>query len=485
MRFLGFLFLIPWLFIPSVFAKEPQLPEGLRNHIEPALPPGLTQKKESQQQKKPGMEPALPDGLFKTDTPVQSEKLEKDTGAAKSWADQLPFKLSGFWEARGGMRVTNDPYERQTSIAETRLQLRLNKTMQNATFNLITDLIYDRVADNYPVHLNSGRGFIDLREASITFSPARFIDIKPGRQILTWGTGDLIFINDLFPKDFNAFFIGRDEVYVKAPSDAVKTSLFSNWVNLDIVYTPQFDADRFTDGSRISFFSPTSGELAGRNATIHPNKPNDGELALRLYRNLGSIEAAVYFYDGYWKSPGGINPVNGNALFPKLRVTGGSVRGTVGRGIGNIEVGYYDSRDDHKGSNPFVNNSEFRALVGYEQEIARNLTLGTQYYLEHLFDYSNYQNTLPIGFPQRDQNRHLLTTRLTLLTHNQNITWSLFSYYSPSDMDFYLRPKVNYKINDRWITELGGNIFGGRRDYTLFGQFHNNSNVYLSIRYGF
>ena len=111
--------------------------------------------------------------------------------------------------------------------------------------------------------------------------------------------------------------------------------------------------------------------------------------------------------------------------------------------------------------------------------------MGTQYYLEHLFDYENYKNALPIGFPQRDQDRHLLTTRLTLLSYGQNVTWTLFSYYSPSDMDFYLRPKVNYKVNDRLITELGGNIFGGRKDYTLFGQFQNSSNVYLSIRYGF
>lgn len=479
MRFL--VFLIYWLLMQSVFAKEPKLPEGLGNNNEPALPPGLTQEKESH----PSKEPALPAGLFRTNIPTQSKQPERDNGAAKSWADQLPFKLSGFWEARGGMRVTEDPHEKDTSIAETRLQLRLNKTVQSTTFNLITDLIYDRVTDNYPVHLNSGRGFIDLREASITYSPAHFIDIKPGRQILTWGTGDLIFINDLFPKDFNALFIGRDEVYVKAPSDAVKASLFSRWVNLDIVYTPGFDADRFIDGSRNSYFSPVLGEIAGRNAIIHPNKPKDGELSLRLYRNVGSVEAAIYFYEGHWKSPGGINPINGFALFPKLRVSGASVRSSVGKGVGNIEVGYYDSLDDHKGNNPFVNNSEFRALVGYEKEIARNLTLGTQYYLEHLFDYSNYQNTLPIGFPQRDQNRHLLTTRLTLLTHSQNTTWSLFSYYSPSDMDFYLRPKVNHKINDRWITELGGNIFGGRKDYTLFGQFQNNSNVYLSIRYGF
>jgi len=227
------------------------------------------------------------------------------------------------------------------------------------------------------------------------------------------------------------------------------------------------------------------GVIAGRNAIVHGNRPKDGELALHLYRNLGAYEAAVYFYDGYWKSPGGFDPNNNLALFPKLRVTGSSIRGPLGKGIGNIEVGYYDSRDDNKGNNQFINNSEFRVLAGYEQELARNLTLGAQYYLEHMFDHRSYLRTLTSGFPARDKNRHLLTTRLTLLTNSQNVSWSVFSYYSPSDEDFYLRPKVNYRIDDHWITELGGNIFGGKRTHTFFGQFRDNSNIYLSIRYGF
>jgi hypothetical protein len=59
----------------------------------------------------------------------------------------------------------------------------------------------------------------------------------------------------------------------------------------------------------------------------------------------------------------------------------------VGAGIGNVELGYYDSRDDRAGDAPTVRNSELRLLLGYEQEIARNLTLGLQYYLERLRGY--------------------------------------------------------------------------------------------------
>lgn len=485
------LFCFYWLIVLPVMAQEPALPPGLgkdSSNNEPDLPAGLTIKKPASP-KVQDNEPALPSGLNSADAPALPGKpsAENDAESAwDSWTDaKLPFSLTGFWEARGGTRVVNDAHERGTSIAETRLQLELDKNFRTVSFNLTTDLIYDNVADSHRINLNTGRGWIDLRSANLTFSPTSFMDIKAGRQILTWGTGDLLFINDLFPKDWNAFFIGRDEEYLKAPSDTFKTSLFSDWANLDVAYTPGFDADRFIDGRRISFFAPQLAAISGRNAITHSNRPNDGELALRLYRNIGTYEAAVYFYDGYWKSPGGFDPVNNLALFPKLRVTGSSIRGPLGKGIGNIEVGYYDSRDDSKGNNSLINNSEFRALVGYEQEIARNLTLGAQYYLEHMLDHNNYLRTLPTGFPVRDKNRHLFTTRLTLLTHSQNVTWSIFSYYSPSDEDFYLRPKVNYRVNDHWITELGGNIFGGKKTHTFFGQFRNNSNIYLAIRYGF
>jgi hypothetical protein len=101
------------------------------------------------------------------------------------------------------------------------------------------------------------------------------MDLKIGRQILTWGTGDLLFINDLFPKDWNSFFIGRDEEYLKAPSDGIRVSLYTKLINLDIVYTPRFDADRFIDGRRISYWNETLGRRAGRDAPVKAIIPDN------------------------------------------------------------------------------------------------------------------------------------------------------------------------------------------------------------------
>jgi hypothetical protein len=177
------------------------------------------------------------------------------------------------------------------------------------------------------------------------------------------------------------------------------------------------------------------------------------------------------------------------ATFPRLAVYGGSVRGPLAGGVANFEAAYYDSMEDRQGTNRFVNNSEMRFLVGYERqlpEIASDLTVGGQYYVEWLMDYDQYQATrIPLVMPSRDELRHVVTVRVTKLLLNQNLELSLFAYYSPSDSDAYLRPHVAYKIDDHWRAEVGGNVFFGVKEHTFFGQFARNSNVYVGVRCSF
>jgi len=412
-----------------------------------------------------------------------SSMAEKDTQAPA-----FPFDLSGFLESRIGTRLQKDTHEKNMSMGEMRLQIGIEKTFDRLTVNLVTDLIYDPVVDNHRVDLEVGQGFMDIREANVVFSPLDFMDVKIGRQVLTWGTGDLLFINDLFPKDWKSFFIGRDDEYLKAPSDAIKTALFFGDYNLDVIYIPRFDADRFIDGSRLSFFDRASGGLRGRENPVQANRPDkwfgDDELALRLSRSFGAIETALYYYNGYWKSPAGQNITTGQAEFPKLQVFGASARGPVSKGIGSLEVGYYKSAAG-AAANPFVRNDEFRLSVGYEQEIGAEFTGSVQYYLERKLGYDQYLMALPVGAIRDKQNRHLFTVRLTKLLMQQDLRLSLFNFYSPSDKDGYLRFKASYKIRDNLKLDVGGNVFYGQKVYRFFGQFQDNSNIFTSLHYDF
>lgn len=451
----------------------------------PSLPPGL-------EKNQPGTDdiPALPAGLSNGGTPRLPEGLdtpdiaEKDISALQS--QEPPVTIVGFGEIRGGVRLWDDRYEKRESLGEGRLQLEIERSRARGGFKLTGDFIYDPVLDRHRISLNDGEGWLDLREAFVFFTPFAFSDVKAGRQIMTWGTGDLLFINDLFPKDWNSFFIGRDAEYLKSPSDALRVTLFSERVNLDLYYSPEFDADRYVDGRRISYWNVMEGRRAGRDRIIRPEQHfqwfADDETGGRVFKNVRGYELAGYWYSGFWKSPAGTDVQTDRAIFPALNVYGASIRGQVLGGIGNLEFGYYDSRDDCGGDDPRVRNSEVRLLIGYDEEVKRNFTVGLQYYLEHMQHYNSYRKSLPRSMRTQDLNRHVITVRLTRLLLKEDLTLSLFAYWSPSDSDAYFRPALSYKISDHLVAETGANIFAGRHDSTFFNQFEKNSNLYVSIR---
>ncbi len=476
--------------IGPAMGQEPSLPQGLGekeksadSQEDPSLPSGLG----GDEEQKEGDGPALPSGLG-SETEEEDAEPEKEEG----WLGRdgrLPFQLAGFWDTRAGSRLQDDPHQKQVSLAETRLQLEASKYWQGADFVLKSDFLADAAAEDRGLDLRRGEGPIDLRSAYVSFSPLPALDLKVGRQVLTWGTGDQLFINDMFPKDWESFFVGRDTEYLKAPSNAARASLFLDAFNLDLVYTPRFNPDRYIDGQRISYYNPLLGRTAGRDDTLSADLPSDwfgdDEMALRLYRNVSGVELAAYAYDGYWKSPGGFSFVDREALFPDLSVYGASARGSWGPGIGNVEVGYYDSKEDQDGDDPEIKNSQLRFLAGYELELLKNFTVGGQYYLERMLDYEAYKDSLPPGSNKADENRHVLTLRLTRLYWMQTLELSLFTFYSPSDEDAYLRPKATYDLTDQWRLEVGGNLFYGEENHTFFGQFQDNTNAYAGVRYSF
>jgi hypothetical protein len=187
---------------------EPALPKGLEATVEePRLPAGLGGTEDSG-------EPQLPAGLGDDEEAPQTEdEGEGDSGF------ELPFDLTGFVDGRIGHRTQNDTEESNFSLGEIRAQIEAEKTWDRAMVRVTFDLLYDEVAEERDVNLEKGRGWFDLREAFVSARATSFLDLKLGRQILTWGTGDLVFINDLFPKDYVSFFIGRDTEYLKAPSE--------------------------------------------------------------------------------------------------------------------------------------------------------------------------------------------------------------------------------------------------------------------------
>ena len=177
-----------------------------------------------------------------------------------------------------------------------------------------------------------------------------------------------------------------------------------------------------------------------------------------------------------------MDPADGTLFYPKLSVYGASTRGPFLQGVASFEFGYYDSREDRPGTNPMIENSSLRYLLGYERELWTDFTVRAQYYLEQMLDYGAYRVSLPLGAPEKKEYRHLLFLRLTQFLRYQTVEISLICFYGPSDEDGMVNPQISYKITDRLSVASGANVFFGKKDFTQFGQLDKDDNLYLRLR---
>src|SRR3990167_1561696 len=144
--------------------------------------------------------------------------------ACALWLATLPCGLAagevvphGFIQAGYAARITDSELPSGGGdfvLGEERLQLSLAGALPSLAggFAAKVDLFHDAV---------SGEAELEIREAYLDLGGAK-LEARVGRQIITWGTGDLLFINDVFPKDWTALFAGRPLEYLKVGSDALK-----------------------------------------------------------------------------------------------------------------------------------------------------------------------------------------------------------------------------------------------------------------------
>ncbi len=62
-------------------------------------------------------------------------------------------------------------------------------------------------------------------------------------------------------------------------------------------------------------------------------------------------------------------------------------------------------------------------------------------------------------------------SRITQFMVHQTLRLSFFAFYGLSDRDYMLNPEVKYNLTDSVWIALGGNVFGGGKPWTQFGQF--------------
>lgn len=362
---------------------------------------------------------------------------------------------------------------------EVRSQIKIDGSKDPFHFFLKADGSYD-VLDE--------RTAVELREGYLDFTADK-LELRIGRQMITWGLGDLIFINDVFPKDYAAFFSGRPMEYLKKGVDGVGIRMYPEVASFELVAIPFFKPNNFPKPERFYMFDPMPA-ITNRQEEKPAATLKNTEMALRVYQSIADFDVAVYFYQGFWRQPA-IKPDNPTSptrltmFYPKLNVTGISLQGRMLDGVLSLEAGEYTSTEDRNGTDPMIPNSQTKFLIGYQRQILEDFTIGLQYYGEYMNDYSEYEKNLPSGFSKENKLHDFLTIRATQFLMHQNLRLGFFAIYSPSDKDYLLNPEIKYNISDSVWAAVGGNVFGGAQDWSQFGQLKKNDNVYIQTRYEF
>jgi len=406
----------------------------------------------------------------KAHTQTKSSFLQKIKDASEFY---------GFTDIRSNLNLdSKSPQPNNYTYSEYKLQLESAHYFGLSETRFKGDFMYD-------IYLKRFR--FDLREANIWLPTWSWLDLKIGRQILTWGKGDLLFINDLFPKDWQSFFIGREIEYLKAPSDALKLNINTKAVQINFVYTPQFDPDRYLTGERVSLIVQGQPNAFTKDNTLPVTLPNqffrNAEYAIRFQKTIGKLDLALYGYHGYWKSPSAYNLDKMAFDFPSLTTYGLSIETNLLKGIVAAEMGHYISGDDQSGDNPLIRNSDFRYLISYNRDFKKDWNIGLQFYSEITLKYQELIRAIPLvsSLPAKTLNQFSIRVGKMLLKQKLNL--SLISFYSFSGKDSYIRPNFSYKFTDKIKCDIGGNIFLSKNPSTFWGQFDRNDNIYLGFKY--
>ncbi|PIV88206.1 MAG: hypothetical protein COW48_07265 [Hydrogenophilales bacterium CG17_big_fil_post_rev_8_21_14_2_50_63_12] len=385
--------------------------------------------------------------------------------AALPMAARAEVAFSGFVQQNTAFNSDGaNPDGRHYKWLEERARLQVDATKDAWHLLAKGDVAYD--------HLGR-QGESELREGYVDYTADGW-DLRIGRQVITWGLGDLVFVNDVFPKDHEALFAGRPLEYLKRGVDAVKLGAYPEFASFELVLAPDFRESRIPDAGRFHLFGPPP------TAT---EKPGQGEWSLRAYRDVAGWDAALYLHHGFQRTPS-MRPNPNTFFYPELSIYGASLSGRAGEGVLSLEAAYYDSRQDRAGSDFTVPNSQTRLLAAWQTQPWEDFTLNLQYYAEHMHDYAAYRAALPAGFPVEARWSPTLGFRATQFFLHQTLRLSVYASQNTSNGDTFLNPELRYSFNDHVWGAVGANLYGGD-PWGPFGQLARDDNAYLQLRYEF
>ena len=385
--------------------------------------------------------------------------------------DELSLQLNGFVDTYHALQLSS-PYKIMSSRTRLRLEMRAN--YGEASLFSSVNLAYNGIID--------AQTGAFLREAYLDYA-GKYLEVKAGRQIITWGVADGLRITDLIsPMDYTEF-MANDYDDIRVPVNAINLKYPGESFSAELVFVPVPEYFVMPSGEDNPWTMPlppnASMDLSGT-----PEKHiKNSEVGTRLRFFLENLDFSLTALRTFNKSPVTIadyDPKAGSVLikglYKPMYVLGGDFSIPVGEFVVRGEMaGYFGEPIALNDSRRYRLRKTFNALLGLDWYAGDNWTFMVQYMHKVIMDYRR-----ELGM---EQNTSMVTARVSKELLNNTLKLSVYGMYDIDNVSFYIRPAADYLLNDQITVSLGSDILGGRRG--TFKTYNKNTQIWVKGKYFF
>jgi len=343
---------------------------------------------------------------------------------------------------------------------------------------------------------------IVLRELYTGYKSQK-LDIILGNQIVVWGRADGFNpTNNVSPQDY--FFLSAD------PDDQRQSNFMFrlnyrpvSGMKIELIGIP------FYKMSVYRFDLIQMGDFVSIGEDIIPEKKlTNGTLAVRIDFDYPAAGGSISWFNGYDPYHGykitsidqasGQPVVNLASVAYRKTTVGADFAVPAGNWIIRAEAAY--NRTDNPENEMFIPNPDLSYVAGLETSMAGFAIVG-QYIGKYTFDFSplvlpdpginaemiDYESRLFNRklFNQQEKTNHALSLTITRSFAHEILLAECTAYYNFTSEEWFIRPKLTWKISDALSAAAGGNYMKGK-ERTLFGYSSSILNgVFVELRVSF
>lgn len=335
---------------------------------------------------------------------------------------------------------------------------------------------------------------LELREFYIEAYPGNTY-LKIGKQQIVWGKADGLKVLDVVnPQDFREFVLD-DFDDSRIPLWSVNWEVPIKDATLQLVWIPDTTAHLVpSEGATYRFISnlpqPPPGILSVQRDIERPDNPvSDSDIGARLSAFIGGWDLTLnylYHFDDVPALYRSIKPyplgayIEVEPQYERTHLLGTTFSNAFGDFTFRGEVGYSFAK--------YYPTESIFDRDGVHKSDELGFVLGLDYFgiSETLLSVQLFQNYLMDNAPGllRDQVETNVSFRAQRDFMNDSLKFSTIWVHSVNHGDGFVRPKIEYQLEDNLEVWAGVDIFYGT-ERGLYGQFKKTDRVVLGMEWGF